>query len=218
MRRYTIPLVLAALLLLSISLSQFFLSANNGREQARFEPPLYEGFMLQAKEVSLDEFINTMKSHGIEVVLPTRLPKNLVISTIYYKCCPLVAMVVYSARGEKDYRYAELVIEIAPNPFPLSEEHLQQLNNTAVDEYVIKVGKGYARIIPKAPFGDEERNRLFGPQPMAIYWDGGLEYIIGVLPPLSLEDLEYVVRGLEKASWHHEKTGPHLKQGLAAVS
>ncbi|MDJ0270981.1 MAG: hypothetical protein QXM50_00020 [Candidatus Caldarchaeum sp.] len=199
-RRYTIPLVLAAFLLLSTTLSQFFLSTNNGGEKARFEPPLYEAFMSQAKEVSLDEFIQVMKSHGYEVVLPARLPKNLTLSAIYYKCCPLVAMVLYSAKGEKDYRYSELAIEISPNPFPLSEEYLQQSNNTAVNEYVIKVGNGYARIIPKAPFGDEERNRIFGPQPMAIYWDGGLEYLIGVLPPISLEDLEYVVRGLEKAS------------------
>ena len=200
MSRYTLHLVLVACLLITVVSLQFYLVYDVERLKGSFEPPIYEAFMSQAREVSLEEFIHLARSHHYELMLPTRLPKGLTLSTIYYKCCPLVAIVVYSARGVKDFRYSELAIEIAPNPYPLSEEYLLQLNRTSVDEYVIRVGKGYARISPKVEFGDEERRRIFGPHPMAIYWEGGLEYLISVLPPLTLEDLEYIVRGLAKAS------------------
>jgi hypothetical protein len=157
---------------------------NTDNAQGSFIPPLYEAFMSQAREVSLEEFVRLVRSHGLEILIPTYLPRGMTLTTIYYKCCPLVAMMVYSAKGEKDYRYAELVIEISPSNLPLSEDYLLSLNRTSGDVYVLKTDRGYARIYPEALFGDEERNRKFAPHVLAFTITMGLTTSLAYCDPL----------------------------------
>jgi hypothetical protein len=183
-----------ALILLTIYRLPLLMNADNA--QGSFIPPLYEAFMSQAREVSLEEFVRLMRSHGLEILIPTYLPRGMTLTTIYYKCCPLVAMMVYSAKGEKDFRYAELVIEISPSGLPPSEDYLLSLNRTSSDVYVLKTDRGYARIYPEALFGDEERNRKFGPHVLAIYDYGGVNYLISILRPITLKEVEDLIKGL----------------------
>jgi hypothetical protein len=94
-------------------------------------PPFFEVFMLQAREVSLEELRDIMKSHGYNVLIPHYIPHGIKFSAVYYKCCPLVVVIAYSDRDVKDYRFANITIEIAPfHPkFAPSEEYLQRLNS-----------------------------------------------------------------------------------------
>ncbi len=67
-----------------------------------------------SKEVSLDEMIEVADKNNLSIRLPSELPKNLELTAIYLKESPFIAIVVYSAKGNKDYITAELTIEIAP--------------------------------------------------------------------------------------------------------
>jgi hypothetical protein len=191
---------LAILIAVALSSMSFIpllpLLMNTDNAQGSFIPPLYEAFMSQAREVSLEEFVRLVRSHGLEILIPTYLPRGMTLTTIYYKCCPLVAMMVYSAKGIKDFRYAELVIEISPSGLPPSEDYLLSLNRTSRDVYVLKTDRGYARIYPKALFGDEERNRKFGPTVLAIYDYGGVNYLISILRPITMKEVEDLIKGL----------------------
>jgi hypothetical protein len=93
--------------------------------------PLYEAFMPQATEVSLAELRYIMKPHGFGVMVPHYIPAGIKLSAVYYKCCPLVVIIAYSDRDVKDYRYANIAIEIMPfDPiFAASEKYLQRINN-----------------------------------------------------------------------------------------
>jgi hypothetical protein len=97
-------------------------------------PPFFETFMLQAREVSQEELRDIMKSHGYNVLIPHYIPHGIKFSAIYYKCCPLVVVIAYSDRGVKDYRFANITIEIAPfHPkFAPSKEYMQRLNSPQV--------------------------------------------------------------------------------------
>jgi hypothetical protein len=100
----------------------------------------------------------------------------------------------------KDYRFANITIEIAPfDPkFAPSEEYLQRLNNPP-KEYVVRIRDFVAVISPEAEYGDPELRKLFGPGPMAVVWHRGLEYIIGMKRPLTVEDLHLLLNSLSPA-------------------
>ena len=65
-------------------------------------------------EVSLDEMIEIADNNSLIISLPSDLPNNLVLTAIYLKESPFIAIVVYSAKNNKDYITAELTIELAP--------------------------------------------------------------------------------------------------------
>lgn len=171
-----------------------------GKEEVAAVPPLYEAFMLQAREVSLDEMRDIMKSHGYDVLIPHYIPDGIKLSAVYYKCCPLVVIITYSDRGVKDYRFANITIEIAPfHPILTpSEEYLQRLNNPP-KEYVVRTRDFVAVISPEAEYGDPELRKLFGPSPMAVVWHSGLQYITGIKRPLTVEDLHLLLNSLSPA-------------------
>jgi hypothetical protein len=197
-------LLLAIIFSLSASVLGFYylqqVSYMKGMEEFASVPPLYEAFMSQAREVSLEELKDIMKSHGFDLLVPHYIPDGIKLSAVYYKCCPLVVIIVYSDRGVKDYRFANIAIEIIPfDPvFAPSEEYLQRLNNPP-KQYVVRIRDFVAVITPEAEYGDPELRKLFGPSPMAVVWHNGLQYIIGVNRPLTVEDLHLILNSLSPA-------------------
>jgi len=163
-------------------------------------PPIYKAFMLQAREVSLEELRDIMKSHGYDILIPHHIPDGIKLSAVYYKCCPLVVIIAYSDKGVKDYRFANITIEIAPfdQKFAPSEEYLRRLNNPP-KEYVVRFRDFVAVISPEAEYGDPELRKLSGPGPLAVVWHNGLEYIIGMKRPLTVEDLHSLLNSLSPA-------------------
>ena len=75
------------------------------------EPPDFYG---TSKEVSLDEMIEIADKNSLLITLPSELQRNLELTAIYLKEKPFIAIVVYSAKGNKDYITAELTLQIAP--------------------------------------------------------------------------------------------------------
>jgi hypothetical protein len=75
------------------------------------EPPDFYG---TSKEVSLEEMMNVASNYDISIYLPTFLPNDLKLTAIYLKESPFIAILVYSSVGNKDYKSAELTLEIAP--------------------------------------------------------------------------------------------------------
>jgi hypothetical protein len=197
-------LLLAIIFSLSASVLGFYylqqVSYMKGKEEFASVPPLYEAFMSQAREVSLEELKDIMKSYGFDLLVPHYIPDGIKLSAVYYKCCPLVVIIVYSDRGVKDYRFANIAIEIIPfDPvFAPSEEYLQRLNNPP-KQYVVRIRDFVAVITPEAEYGDPELRKLFGPSPMAVVWHNGLQYIIGVNRPLTVEDLHLILNSLSPA-------------------
>jgi hypothetical protein len=195
-------LLLAIIFSLSASVLGFYYlqQVSYMKEGFASVPPLYEAFMSQAREVSLEELKDIMKSHGFDLLVPHYIPDGIKLSAVYYKCCPLVVIIAYSDRGVKDYRFANVAIEIAPfHPiFAPSEEYLQRLNNPP-KQYVVRIRDFVAVITPEAEYGDPELRKLFGPSPMAVVWHNGLQYIIGVNRPLTVEDLHLILNSLSPA-------------------
>jgi hypothetical protein len=168
-------LLLAIIFSLSASVLGFYylqqVSYMKGKEEFASVPPLYEAFMSQAREVSLEELKEIMKSYGFDLLVPHYISDGIKLSAVYYKCCPLVVIIAYSDRDVKDYRFANIAIEIIPfDPvFAPSEEYLQRLNNPP-KQYVVRIRDFVAVITPETEHGNPELRKLFGPYPMAVVW------------------------------------------------
>jgi hypothetical protein len=195
-------LLLAIIFSLSASVLGFYYlqQVSYMKEEFASVPPLYEAFMSQAREVSLEELKDIMKSYGFDLLVPHYIPDGIKLSAVYYKCCPLVVIIAYSDRGVKDYRFANIAIEIIPfDPvFAPSEEYLQRLNNPP-KQYVVRIRDFVAVITPETEHGNPELRKLFGPYPMAIVWHNGLQYIIAIKRPLTVEDLHLILNSLNPA-------------------
>lgn len=66
-----------------------------------------------SKEVNINEFTNYLEKNEIVVYLPSDLPINFEMTAIYLKESPFIAIIVYSAESNKDYKTAELTIQIS---------------------------------------------------------------------------------------------------------
>jgi hypothetical protein len=75
------------------------------------KPPDFYG---TSKEVTLEEMTGVANENDISIYLPESLPKDLKLTAVYLKESPFIAILVYSAEGNKDYKSAELTLEIAP--------------------------------------------------------------------------------------------------------
>lgn len=83
-----------------------------------------------SKEVDIDEFNTYLKESDISVFLPTIIPNKLSITAIYLKENPFIAIVVYSAEFNKDYKTAELTIQISiANYKPDYDELVSKIQN-----------------------------------------------------------------------------------------
>jgi len=83
---------------------------NMEKNRIYHEPPDFYG---TSKEVNINEFTNYTKKNEIAVYLPSDIPNKFEITAIYLKESPFIAIVVYSAESNKDYKTAELGIEIS---------------------------------------------------------------------------------------------------------
>ncbi len=99
-------------LLLNFIFQFFVISCSISSTPSNFlKPPDIYG---TSSEVSLEMMLETAKNYNLSIYLPNEVPKNLELTAIYLKESPFIAIVVYSAESNKDYKTAELTIEIAP--------------------------------------------------------------------------------------------------------
>ncbi len=69
-----------------------------------------------SKEVNINEFTTYLNKTNLTIYLPSDLLDKYEMTAIYLKESPFIAIVVYSAESNKDYKTAELTIQIAPAP------------------------------------------------------------------------------------------------------
>lgn len=66
-------------------------------------------------KVSLDDNTKVVEEAGRTIYPPSKLPHGLKLTAIYFKDGPFIAIFFYSTEGNKDYKTAELTIEVAPS-------------------------------------------------------------------------------------------------------
>lgn len=87
-------------------------------------------FYATSEEVSIDDFIKYMDSNDKAIFLPVTLPNQFEMTAIYLKKNPFIAIVVYSAESNKDYKSAELTIQISPaSSIPTYEDLNSNIQN-----------------------------------------------------------------------------------------
>ena len=99
-------------ILLNFILQFFVISCSISSTPSNFSKPLV--IYGTSREVSLEMMLETAKNYNLSIYLPREVPKNLELTSIYLKESLFIAIVVYSAESNKDYKTAELTIEIAP--------------------------------------------------------------------------------------------------------
>ena len=117
----------ASLLTILIFASTFLITLNTNNINTTPTPP---DFYATSKEVNISEFTNYLKKNEIAVYLPSDLPNNFEMTAIYLKESPFIAIVVYSAESNKDYKTAELTIQISPAiSIPTYNELISNIKN-----------------------------------------------------------------------------------------
>ena len=149
-----------------------------------------------SKEVSLDEMKEVADKSNFSLFLPFNLPKNLVLTAIYLKESPFIAIVVYSANNNKDYITAEFTIEIAPvNPkwIPTFDE-LQSEAEQSPDKTALKINTWSVMIYENADIGgNSEKRELYGDFTLLVnLWIDDIGYLY-CAPTLTVNDAISIV-------------------------
>ncbi len=92
-------------------------------------------FYATSKEVDIDEFQTFLKENDISIYLPTGVPNELNLTAIYLKESPFIAIVVYSAESNKDYKTAELTVQVSiAHHLPDYDELVSNIQNPETEK------------------------------------------------------------------------------------
>jgi len=153
-------------------------------------------FYDSSKEVSLSELIDIAERQNLTVYLPSELPEGFELTAIYVRENEFLAIIVYSAEGNKDYRTAELGIEIAKLLHTPTIDELKSCVKDPEYERVLEINGWPVRVNERAYIGGnavwEER---YGKEyaPLVEFWIEGLRYRI-CSPVLTADELIQLVR------------------------
>lgn len=161
------------------------------------EPPDFYG---TSKEVTFEEMIEVANKYELSIYLPTDLPKNLQLVTIYLKESPFIAIIVYSAEGNRDYKTAELTLEIAPvDPkwIPTFSE-LQSEAEKSEDITAREINTWPVKIHENADIGRNSESRdKYGDYTLLIYtWIEDMNYVY-FAPTLNFEETIVTVGSMQ---------------------
>ena len=118
---------MVALLTLLVFASIYLNIINHNNSNTISSPADFYG---TSKEVDLNEFVTYLNNNDISVYLPADLLDKFEMTAIYLKESPFIAIVVYSAESNKDYKTAELTIQISPaTSIPTYEELSSNIEN-----------------------------------------------------------------------------------------
>jgi hypothetical protein len=153
--------------------------------------------------VSLDELIKFVGEAGETIYLPSKLPRGLKLTAVYFKDGPFIAIVVYSAEGNKDYKTAELTIEISPSSLPPSS--LEELKSISTHDYVLEVNGWPVGIKKDAHVFEEEFIKKYKTNRAlwAEVWIKGSSYTFNysiLSPTLTVEELIQLIHDMKPAT------------------
>ncbi len=116
-----------------------------------------------SRYVSLNETINVAKQYNLSIYLPSELPNDFERTAIYLKDGPFIAIVVYSAEGNKDYKTAELVIQISPGGSSPTYSELESIAASMLFARAIEINSWPVLVNEKASTGgDVETKKKWG--------------------------------------------------------
>lgn len=168
------------------TLSSWFLNISGPRSIPT--PPDFYGC---SREVSLDEMIEVADKFNISIYLPSELPNNLELTTIYLRDNSFLAIVVYSAEDNKDYKTAELRIQISQSLPEVSPTYDQLVSWANESEYktAMKINSWPVFINERADWGGNwESREKYGDYVLSVrVWIDGMVYAIGA-PTLNVDD------------------------------
>jgi len=155
------------------------------------------------RKVSLNELIKFVGEAGETIYLPSKLSRGLKLTAVYFKDGPFIAIVVYSAEGDKDYKTAELTIEITPSGLPPSS--LEELKSISGDDYVLEINGWLVRIKKDAYVFEREFIKKYRTNraPSAEAWIKGSNYTFNYWmrsPILTVEELIQLIRDMKPAT------------------
>jgi len=135
-----------------------------------------------SKEVSLEEMAEIADIKNISIYLPSTLPNNLTMTAIYLQETPFIAIVVYSAEGNKDYKTAELGIQ------------LTQIPSEFIPTYDLEINGWPVKVNEKASSGgDPEFREKYGDYTLLVWvWIEEVGYTI-CAPTLGTEEAVQLV-------------------------
>ncbi|MHA1641931.1 MAG: hypothetical protein ACTSUX_05930 [Promethearchaeota archaeon] len=144
-----------------------------------------------SEEVPLEEFLSYAKENNFSIYLPTKFPKGFIITAIYLKREPFIAIVVYSNEENKDYKTSGFTIEIShinPKYIPTLLE-LQALDESSQYIYAKEINNWTVMIHEHASIGgNPETKAKFGDYGLiAQVWIDCIEYLY-CIPLLSKQD------------------------------
>lgn len=181
-------------ILLSIFVSWSLYMENNGIYSIPAD------FYGTSKEVSLDEMTEFAIINNISIYLPFTLPSNLSLTAIYLKESPFIAIVVYSAEDNKDYKTAELTIQLASLPpefIPTYDQLLSQVEDSEF-ESALEINGWPVKVNEKANSGgDPEFREKYGDYTLLVWvWIEEVGYTI-CAPTLETEDVVQLVGSMK---------------------
>jgi hypothetical protein len=186
-----IALIMTITLLIVVSWS-----INSSPPRITAESPDFYG---TSKEVSLDEMIGIANMYDLSIHLPSEMPSNLKMTAIYLKESPFIAIIVFSAEGNKDYITAELTIEITsvdPEWIPTYSE-LQSEAETSPDKTAMEINTWPVMIYENADIGGHyEARDKYGDYTLLLnLWIDEMGYLISA-PTLNVNDAVSIVESM----------------------
>ena len=157
-----------------------------------------EDFYGTSREVSMSELVQVADKLDVTpLYLPSELPPGFKLTAIYLKDGPFIAIVVYSAEGNKDYKTAELTIQITPSLSPPTYEQLDAWAEESKDKMALEINGWPVRINKRASTGgDEEHVAKYGDyQLMVRVWIEENRYAISA-PTLTPDEAIQLVRSM----------------------
>lgn len=130
------------------------------------------------------------------LMLPTWLPGNLTYADVYIGSTVIIA---YSDRRLPDWRFTSVSMELVLDPNPPSLDELREVIGNDTTTRLVEVGDlGWVVIGEKRYSGWIEEEAL-GPRALTLstFWKDGIAYHIGVLNPLTPEDLLKVLESMK---------------------
>lgn len=151
-------------------------------------------FYAISKEISLNELIAEADDRNISLYLPSELPNELVLTAIYFKQGSFIAIIVYSAEGNEDYKTAELTIELSVSNFQPTYEDLLSLVEDSQYEFAVEIN-GWPVLINEHAYsgGNEESREKYGDYILLVMtWIENVYYMIGCPTLTTNESIQLV--------------------------
>ena len=191
-KKGSMPLIMAVVTITIV----IIIGLSNAFQYSSHEPIKHgvPDFTHISKQINLDELLQEANNQSISIYLPSEVPNDLELTNIYFRANSFLAIVVYSAEGNKDYRIAEFGIQIfhLGKDYTPSFEELQSKHEMNEDESVLLINTWPVLIYEKAQFRDDRYGEY---APLVEAYIEGIQYTLAG-PNLSSDDFVFIIKSM----------------------